>query len=228
MLLGTAHVVDLAGPLRSVLSQRPLDGVAVELDQERAAALFSEGHDRRPARDVPLLARLWGHLQRRLGEEIGGGDPGEEMKIAATLARERGLPLFLIDDPIRRTFANLVRSMPAKERVTLLLGALMGLFVPARRVSEEMDRYAERPEEFAEEIRRASPTVARVLLDDRNEHMAERLSQLRGEGFGRLAVVVGDAHVPGLSAALARRGVPVESIPFRELRTIRGPSSRPS
>ncbi len=224
LLLGTAHVVDLAAPLRTVLSQRALDGVAVELDRERADALFAGPGGRPASRGAPLLARLWARLQRRLGEEIGGGDPGEEMKIAASLAHERGLPLFLIDDPIRLTFAHLLRSMPAKERVTLVASAFFGLFVPARVVSEEMDRYTDRPEDFAEELRRASPTVARVLLDDRNEHMADRLAHLRGQGFGRLAVVVGDAHVPGLSAALARRGVPVETIPFRELRTIRGPS----
>ncbi len=221
LLLGTAHVVDLEAPLRRVLAEHPLDGVAVELDRERAEALLSPETDRARARgSAPLLARLWGHLQRRLGAEIGGGDAGEEMKIAASVARERRLPLFLVDDPIRQTFATLLRSMPPKERVTLLLGAIVGLFVPARVVSEEMDRYAEAPEEFTEEIRRVSPTVARVLLDDRNEHMADRLVQIRANGFRRVAVVVGDAHVPGLSAALARRGVPVEAVPFRALRAL--------
>ncbi len=217
LLVGTAHVVDLEKPLRKVLTERPLDGVAVELDRERAEALFSEG-GRRGGRGGPLLARLWGTLQRRRGEQLGGGDAGEEMKIAAAVARERQLPLFLVDDPIRATFANLLRSMPAKERVTLLFGAIAGLFVPARVVSREMERYTEQPEEFAEEIRRVSPTVARVLLDDRNEHMAERLAQLKGQGFSRVAVVVGDAHLPGLLAALARRGVAAETIPFRTLR----------
>ncbi len=219
LLLGTAHVVDLARPLRKVLTDRPLDGVAVELDRERAEALFSEGGPR-SRRGGPLLARLWGHIQRRLGEQIGGGDAGEEMKIAAAVARERHLPLFLVDDPIRATFANLLRSMPAKERVTLLVGAFAGLFVPARVVSREMERYTEEPGQFAEEIRRVSPTVAKVLLDDRNEHMADRLAQLRGQGFARIAVVVGDAHVPGLVAALERRGVATDAIPFRELRAL--------
>lgn len=218
LLLGTAHVVDLAAPLRKLLSERPLDGVAVELDRERADTLLSPDPGPRRARGAPLLARLWGHLQRRLGAEIGGGDAGEEMKIAASVARERRLPLFLVDDPIRQTFATLLRTMPPKERLTLLLGAVVGLFVPARVVSEEMDRYAQAPEQFTEEIRRVSPTVARVLLDDRNEHMAERLVQIRANGFRRVAVVVGDAHVPGLSAALERRGVPVETVSFRELR----------
>jgi pheromone shutdown protein TraB len=223
LLLGAAHVVDLEAPLRRALEGRTLDGVAVELDAERAQALFA---DPRPhsSRGAPLFARLWGQVQRRLGAEIGGGAPGDEMKVAAQLARERQLPVFLIDDPIRATLIRLVRTMPFKERVALLAGAVVALFVPARVVEREMDRYTAAPEAYTNELRKASPTVARVLLDERNEHMADRLTALRQRGYGRLAVVVGDAHVTGLKSALGRRGVPVEAISFAELRGATGPS----
>jgi pheromone shutdown protein TraB len=219
LLLGGAHVIDLADPLRRVLGERTLDGVAVELDAERAQALFETNPPRSGAASgTPLLARLWGMVQRRLGADLGGGAPGDEMKVAASVARDRALPVFLIDDPIRLTLANLMRSLPLKERVILLSSAVLGLFVPAKVVSREMERYAEEPEAYAAELRRTSPTLARVLVDDRNEHMADRLTELRRRGYGRLAVVVGDAHLPGLAAALKRRGVPVETIPFSELR----------
>ena len=229
LLLGSAHVVDLAEPIRRTLNDRVLDGIAVELDRERAEALLAPGDPGgRRARGVPLIARLWAHLQRRLGAEIGGGGAGEEMKVAARVAHDRALPLFLIDDPIRATLGALLASMPMRERVTLLVGALVGLFVPARVVEREMDRYAEDPEEFASELRRASPTLAKVLLDDRNEHMADRLASLRAQGYGRIAAVVGDAHLPGLVDALRRRGVPVEAIGFRQLRGATAPSSSSS
>jgi len=218
LLLGSAHVVDLGEPIRRRLSDRVLDGIAVELDPERAAALLGPSRSGRQARGVPLLARLWGSLQRRLGAELGGGTAGEEMKVAAGVARERNLPLFLIDDPIRATLANLLAALPLRERVQLLVGAFVGLFVPAKVVAREMDRYADDPAEFASELRQASPTLAKVLLDDRNEHMADRLASLRAGGYGRLAAVVGDAHLPGLTAALKRRGVPVEAVAFRDLR----------
>jgi pheromone shutdown protein TraB len=225
LLLGAAHVIDLEEPLRRELATRTLDGVAIELDAERAAALFSENGGERSSRGAPLFARLWGHVQRRLGAEMGGGEPGAEMKVAARLAKERDLPLFLIDDPIRATLLELVRTMPFKERVTLLASAVVALFVPARVVEREMDRYTEEPAAYTAELRRASPTLAKVLLDDRNEHMADRLAALRGRGYGRMAVVVGDAHLDGLRAALGRRGVPVESITFQQLR---GAATAPS
>jgi len=224
LLVGSAHVVDLREPLRQVLSDRVLDAVAVELDPERAEALLSSDGPRRRSGSAPLFARLWSVIQRRLGSEIGAGAPGAEMKVAVEVARERNVPVFLIDDPIRLTLANLVRSMSFKERVTLLTSAVVGLFVPARTVQKEMDRYAESPQEYTDELRRVSPTTARVLLDDRNEHMADRIANLRLQGFGRVAAVVGDAHLEGLRSALARRGLPSEVVRFSQLRAIRASS----
>lgn len=229
LLLGTAHVVDLAEPIRRTLRDRVLDGIAVELDPERAQALLNPAPNGpgRP-RNVPMMARLWSLLQRRLGAELGAG-AGNEMKVAAGVAHDRGVPLFLIDDPLRATLGALLASMPVRERVTLLVGAVVGLFVPAKVVTREMDRYAEDPEEYAAGLRQASPTLAKVLLDDRNEHMADRLASIRARGYGRVAAVVGDAHLPGLTAALRRRGVPVESVGFRALRAeATAPSPRSS
>ncbi len=229
LLLGSAHVLDLSGPIARTLAEHVLDGIAVELDPERATALLGPtGPDAPRPRRGPLLARLWAHLQQRLGAELGGGAPGREMRVAAHVARERSLPLFLIDDPIRTTMARLLAALPGRERVRLLASAFVGLFLPARVVEREMDRYVEDPEAFASELRQASPTLAKVLLDDRNEHMADRLAGLRARGYGRIAVVVGDAHLPGLSAALRRRGIPVEAVGLRELRGVTGPSPRPS
>ena len=224
LLLGAAHVIDLEEPLRRELSSRVLDGVAIELDAERAQALFSEEPGKRSSAGAPMFARLWSRVQRRLGAEMGGGEPGAEMKVAARLAKERDLPLFLIDDPIRQTLSELMRTMPFKERVTLLVGAMAALVIPTRLVERELDRYAVEPAAYTAELRKASPTIARVLLDDRNEHMADRLAALRNRGYGRIAVVVGDAHVDGLRAALGRRGVPVESISFQTLRGTTAPS----
>ncbi len=218
LLLGTAHVVDLSGPLRETLTGRVLDGIAVELDPERAEALMAPEGSGRGRGSAPLFARLWGVIQRRLGAEIGGGVPGAEMKVAIEVAQSRRLPVFLIDDPLRVTLTNLVRSLPFKERVTLLTSAVVGLFLPARVVRGEMDRYAESPSEFTDELRRVSPTTARVLLDERNEHMADRLAELRQRGYGRIAAVLGDAHLEGLHSALARRGVPSEVVRFAALR----------
>jgi len=225
LLIGAAHVVDLDGPIRATLANRPLDAIAVELDEERAQAMLSESG---PAEggggrgDAPLFLRLWAVIQRRLGGELGAGVAGAEMRSAAKLAKERGIPLLLIDDPIRETVRRLIGALSPKERVALLVGSIVGLVIPARVVRNELDRYAESPSDYVDDLRTAYPGVARVLLDERNEHMANRLVEARQKGYGRVAAVVGDAHVLGLAAALRRRGIASETVAFQALRATKG------
>jgi pheromone shutdown protein TraB len=218
LLVGSAHVIDLDAAIRAKLRDRALDAIAVELDEERAQALLSEAAPGGRPGQVPMFLRLWSVIQKRLGGELGAGVAGAEMRSAAALARERGIPLLLIDDPIRETVGRLLAALSFKERIGLLVGSIVGVFVPARVVRHELDRYAEAPNEYIAQLREAYPSVARVLLDERNEHMAARLTEARQRGFGRVAAVVGDAHVAGLAAALKRRGVPSESVGFGELR----------
>lgn len=228
LVIGSAHVVDLEAPLRSALDERTLDAVAVELDPERAQALLGPHPEAgRRAEGAPFFARLWAVIQRRLGDEMGGGVAGAEMRVAAQVAQERKIPLFLVDDPLRDTLGQLIRSMSFRERVGLVVGSILGLVVPRRIVSRQIDQYAKSPDGYLSDMRQAYPTLARVLVDDRNEHMAARLAALRERGYGRMAVVVGDAHVSGLTAALHRRGIPVRPLPFSELRGLRAPSAAP-
>ncbi|MCI4353861.1 MAG: TraB domain-containing protein [Thermoplasmata archaeon] len=218
LLIGSAHVVDLEAALRRVLTTRPLDAIALELDDERAAALLQpEPEARRSGAGAPIFLRLWAHLQRRLGAEMGGGIAGAEMRVAATIAQERRLAVLFIDDPIRDTLRRLLGSLSVRERVGLVAGALLGLIIPTRVVEQQLDQYNEAPQPYLEEVRRVYPSIARVLLDERNEHMADRLLEARRKGFGRVAAVVGDAHVPGLADALRRRGIPVDTMALGEL-----------
>ncbi|MCI4353061.1 MAG: TraB/GumN family protein [Thermoplasmata archaeon] len=218
LLLGSAHVVDLSAPIRERLAAFPLQAVALELDPERAGVL-EEPSGVTPAHrpSVPPLIRLWGILQRRLGAQLGQG-AGGEMRAAARFARERQLPIFLIDDPFALTVRRLLASLSPSERIRLIAGAILGLVIPARTVKRELDHYTEAPTEYTDEIRNAFPSVARVLIDERNDHMAGRLEELWRRGIHQIAVVVGDAHVTGLAEALRKRQLPVETVSLGELR----------
>jgi pheromone shutdown protein TraB len=140
------------------------------------------------------------------------------MRAAAQFARERSLPVFLIDDPFNLTVRRLLGSLSPSERIRLLVGAIVGLVIPARTVQRELDHYSEAPTDYTDQIRTSFPSVARVLIDERNEHMASRLEELWRRGVRHIAVVVGDAHVPGLAQELRKRQLPVETVSFGELR----------
>jgi pheromone shutdown protein TraB len=229
VLLGSAHVVDLSGAIRERLGALPLQAVALELDAERAAVLEGppQGRPRR-AGSTPILIRFWGMLQRRLGAELGQG-AGGEMRAAAQFAKERRLPIFLIDDSFNLTVRRLLGSLSPSERVRLLLGAVLGLVIPARTVKRELDHYSEQPTDYTDQIRTQFPTIARVLIDERNQHMAGRLEEIWHRGFRQVAVVVGDAHVPGLAEELRKRQLPVETVTFGQLQApVTAPRVTPS
>jgi pheromone shutdown protein TraB len=218
LLLGSAHVVDLAGPIRERLNAVPLQAIALELDPSRAAVLEEPSKSPGPKRpSAPPLIRLWGMLQRRLGAELGQG-AGGEMRAAAKFAKERNLPVFLIDDPFDLTVRRLLGSISPIERVRLLAGAVLGLVIPTRTIQRELNSYSEAPTDYTDQIRANFPSVARILIDERNEHMAARLQEMWRRGIRHIAVVVGDAHVPGLAEALRQHQLPVETVTFSQLR----------
>lgn len=218
LLLGVAHVVDLSAPLHRILDERPLDGIGVELDQERLGSLLQPGGRTGGPVGGPFLLRLWGLLQSRLGEELGAG-AGAEMRTAAEIAAARKLPILLLDDPVRDTMVRLLRSLSFQERIALAATAVFGLFIPGRIVRDQLAEYQSAPGSYVEQLRNSFPGVSRILLDERNERMAARIMEARSRGLLRVAAIVGDAHLPGLEIALVRRGIPVETIPFSELRT---------
>jgi pheromone shutdown protein TraB len=69
------------------------------------------------------------------------------------------------------------------------------------------------------------PTVKRVLIDERNAHMAQRLGELHAQGRERIVAVVGDGHVDGMRDLLAARGLAVECVRLRDLRAQPQPGS---
>jgi pheromone shutdown protein TraB len=203
LLLGVAHVVDLKEKLTAALKEFNPNAIAVELDPDRLQALIEKAHggNKGPlGRDIPFTMRLWAHMQDRLAAQLGDV-PGSEMLLALDVAKDMKVPLVLIDDPIGSVAPRLISSLSPKERVLLLVSSVIAFITPSKVVKKELDHYSESREEYMQAMRDQFPTVARVLLDERNIHMAERL-KLLSKQFARIAVVIGDAHAAGIESLL--------------------------
>ena len=66
--------------------------------------------------------------------------------------------------------------------------------------------FARDEEAYIEGMRRKYPTLVRKLIDERNVHMAEQINA-QSERFGNMVVIVGDAHVEGISKLLNEKDV---------------------
>jgi len=209
-IIGAGHVFALSENIRQLILQRRPEVVCLELDPARYKALI----EKKSSGSVPIQYRLLAYVQKRMATKFGS-EVGHEMLAAMNAAGEVGAKVALIDMDATRVFALLWRRMSIKERVHLLGGALVGLFLTKETVEKEMDKYEGQEDRYMEALGEGFPTVKEVLIDDRNKHMANQITSIAAE-HPNIVAVVGDGHVSGLVEAL--KPLEVETVRLRDLR----------
>lgn len=211
-LVGVGHVFVISEQVRAMILSRRPEVVCLELDPARYSALLNREKGR--GGRVPVQYMLLARIQRRMASKFGS-EAGAEMLAAASAAREIGAKVALIDMDAAKAFGKLWKVMTLREKVELMFGSLVGLVASKERVEEEMARYEEQDVEYLETLGADFPSVKRVLIDDRNKHMAARIVSIASQHENVLAVV-GDGHMQGIVEALGDR--PVEAVRLKELR----------
>lgn len=213
VLVGVAHVIDVSRQIDELVGHYSPGAVGVELDPARYRAML----DKSPRGNVPLPYRLLALMQRRLAEQFGG-EVGAEMLAAIEAARKHGAQSIFIDVDAGKLFNSLLRQMSFKERVLLFFSSFTGLFMSRRRVEKELEQFQSNEEMYMNAMAQSYPTVKRVLIDERNEHMAQALLKAESE-FGSVLAVVGDGHVEGIRKLLAKEDTVVYRL--KELKDLR-------
>lgn len=219
-LVGTAHVSQRSvDEVRAVIMTVKPDVVCVELDKTRHDALTKDSAFRdldvfkvvREGRTLYLLAHLaLASYQRRIGASLGV-KPGAELLAAVSTARERGIPVELIDRDINITLKRTWKNLGLWKR-SLLLSSLVvgwdddGKGEPVTEKTVEDLKEAKALSEMLTELGRAVPQVKGPLIDERDRYMVSKTVDA-GVGKQKVVAVVGAAHVPGMKASF---GQPVD------------------
>lgn len=202
-LIGTGHIFDLSGPLRSILEQIRPSVVAVELDRERLRGLLAPPVEQLKGLgggSSSLLYRLLAVSQQQLAHSFAMR-PGEEMLTAVKVGWELGSRVMLIDMEPQGILRRAWRRAPIKEKARLLL-ELFKLYVASgeelvQEIEEAQGDFSDQLDEFAS----AFPSFKPELVDRRDRIMAQRLEMLL-ECHASVAAVVGDGHIGGLAHIL--------------------------
>ena len=210
ILVGTAHVSRESAELvrRVIEAERP-DRVCIELDPQRFRALSEEQRfeelDLREVIRERQLATLMLNLvlasyQRQLGLKLGVL-PGTELLEAARAAEELDIPVELCDRDVRITLHRAWRAIPWWRKLVLLSGLFATLFERQEITEEDLRKLREEDvlSRLMQELGSVFPGLKRVLIDERDTYLAERILQSEGE---RVVAVVGAGHVAGIRAAL--------------------------
>lgn len=206
VLIGAGHVFNLESALRPLIASERPSIVALELDPDRLQGLRERRQGRRPTKkDRRRAARVYRYLadfQTSVAESFGV-EPGGEMLIAADAAEAAGATIALIDRDARETVRRAIKQMGVREKLRMLWAGLVSALPNKKRVSieKELERYHKDPTAYLDEVRRQFPTVHRVLIQERNEHMANALRRLSVE-HERVVAVLGDGHIDGVAQLL--------------------------
>jgi pheromone shutdown-related protein TraB len=212
-LLGTAHVSRVSvEAVEDAIGSGAFDTVAVELDPQRLQAIsdpdalaklnlvdvIRRGRVALFAANLALAA-----YQRRLAEQLGI-EPGAELKRAVTLARERELPVALIDRDVGLTFKRASRKLGFLGRMKLVGSLLGGLMTTDDLDEDEIEKLKQGDmlESSFGEFAKSSPQLYEAIISERDRYMAAKLREQAGDAREVLAVV-GAGHLAGLARHLA-------------------------
>jgi pheromone shutdown-related protein TraB len=212
LLIGTAHISQSSvDEVNDVIEQEKPDTVCIELCASRHQAMMDKDQWKnmdifkvvREGKSFLLFANLiMTAFQKRLGSQLGV-KPGAEM-LAAVQASERvNSELLLADRDVKITLQRTWRGMPFWGRMKVLSQLLASLFIREEISKEEIEKLKESDalSEAMQMLADQSPDMKRILIDERDQFMAEKIRQAPGK---RIVAVVGAGHVKGLTGELER------------------------
>jgi len=216
-LLGTAHVATASvEAVKQNIEEWKPDIVAVELCKSRFEALTQ---DRRLDKEgllkvikegkapMVLLQSLLAAEQRKLGIDEGQ-QPGAELLAAVEAAQEYDLDVKLVDRDIQTTLRRAWKKMGFKEKVGLMWALLSEEDTDEELELEDMLADKDLLTSLMEELREVSPGAGEVLIDERDEFIARKISGIRSDG--KVLAVLGAGHLDGVSKLLAEDVKPNE------------------
>lgn len=212
-LLGTAHV-SLASvqAVEQAIGSGQFDAVAVELDPQRLQALTNPDalakldliEVIRKNRVALFAANLaLAAYQRRLAEQLGI-EPGAELKRAVSLAKERDLPVHLIDRDVGLTFRRASQRLGFFGKIKLVMGLGAGLFSSEDVGEDEIEKLKQGDmlESSFGDFASESPALYEAIIGERDRYMATRLREEHNSEQRNVLAVVGAGHLAGLARYL--------------------------
>ena len=218
-IIGTSHIArESVNQIKDEIKKIKPEIVAVELDINRLSNLFSKKR-KVSIRDIKHLGLIGfifnvvgGFMQRQLGERVGLA-PGADMRAAVIEAKKVGAKIALIDQPIQITLTRLSKKMPVREKlkfVSYLLAAILFPWIPTSKSTKiDLSKVPESEliEHLSIELKKNFPSVYQVLVEERNQYLANQLIKIKKDfPDAKIIAVVGAGHLSGINQILKKKG----------------------
>ncbi len=220
ILIGTGHVFNLSQALLNIFDERQPDILCIELDKQRYEGLILKQTNpekyHETSKNQPVVYKLLARFQDGMAKEYGV-QAGQEMITTIEYARRHNLPLAFIDMNAQMMFSKMIKKMSIREKIKMMFSGIGGFFISKKRVEKELENIQKNFDEYLNEIGKKFPTIKRVLIDERNEFMAQQLV-IANEKYKKVIAVVGDGHIPGLVDLLKKKDIIYETVRLSEIK----------
>ncbi len=228
-LVGTAHVsAESVAEVREVIARVKPAVVAVELDENRKRAIVDKKRfEETPITDLLrggkssfiLAQSLLASYQRRMGAKYGV-EPGAEMVAALQAADASGTKVALVDRDIGITLRRAYAKMGLGEKIRLVWELMKSLVGAGDDEEMEVDEILQEDvlTTMMGELSRMAPTVADVLIHERDAYLAAHIHKAARDGH--VVAVLGAGHLKGVESYLRAPATipdtkPLEVVPKR-------------
>lgn len=200
LMIGTGHVFRIAESVSFIIKNTWPDAVLVELDDKRYAMMTEPDKCRPVDSETPRIYRKSAKYQDKVAAQ-NDTRTGSELLVAINTGKLIGADILCIDCDAEKVMEELWNEMSFTEKRRYKFSEMRDSILGKRKADETQKDFASAEKEYMESMRRRYPTLVRKLIDERNVFMAEKIREA-SEKYESIAVVVGDAHVEGISDLL--------------------------
>ncbi|MDA3809504.1 MAG: TraB/GumN family protein [Spirochaetaceae bacterium] len=206
ILIGTAHVShESVDEVKQVIDTEKPDRVCIEIDEGRYQSINDTESWKKldihqaikQKKGFLMIASLvLGSFQKKIGADIGI-KPGEEMKIAAEAAKERGIPFSFSDRAIQVTLQRAWAKSNLWNKMKLLASLIASAFSTETVDKNDIEelKNSNALQGMMEELSNYLPSVKEVLIDERDRFLATNIFNTTEK---KVVAVVGAGHGPGI------------------------------
>jgi len=217
ILVGTSHISESSvDEIKDVIEKYNPDVVGIELDTRRFKSLMSTTKEEKQVYSYKkikelgtfgfLFAQLAGFVQKKVGGQVNV-DPGVDMKGADEAARDKKIPTALIDIDIKVTLKKL-SNISFFKKIGLVSSIFFKSFKKEYRNLLDFDLKKVPEDEVVVKmigiLKKETPDLYNILIEDRNKYMVKRLFDLRAKHDGYIVAVVGAGHVEGMTKLIKK------------------------
>ena len=228
-IIGTSHISPQSiKKVEKIVEETKPDLICLELDKQRFMSLLKQDknnketnnkNNKKTRKKYPpisqvglagfLFAVIASYIQKKLGGKLNM-IPGVDMLSAYKIAQKNNINIALIDQNINTTLRNFSR-ISLKEKLKMVFDLIFGFlilpfsfFIPKnKKTSINIKKIPSKKQisMLINELKKRYPQTFKVLIDDRNKVMAQKLFFL-SKKFNHVVAVVGAGHEEGIEKYL--------------------------